>query len=108
MVKSAKESTSILPEDVALLYTQDDVVCVIDKCSKKYLSDKTLTELEDELDGRLFFRANRQYIINIGFVKRFTRCEKVKLLVEMNAGELNYSIIINRENAPAFTKWMDA
>ena len=106
MVKSGLENISLLLENIAMIYTQDKVVYVIERCSKKYLSDKTLTELEEELDGRLFFRANRQYLINIGFVKSFKPCNKVKLQVEMNAGDINHLIIISQETAPAFRKWM--
>ena len=69
MVKFGCEHILIWLENIILLYSQDKVVYVIDQFSKRYLSDKTLTEPEDELDSHTFFRANRQYIINIGFVK---------------------------------------
>jgi two-component system LytT family response regulator len=106
MVKSDCENVSLLLENIVLIYSQDKVVYVIDRFSKIYLSDKTLTELEEELDGNTFFRANRQYIINIGFVKNFKSFEKVKLLVETPIPHINHSIIISQESAPKFRKWM--
>jgi len=54
----------------------------------------------------MFFRANRQYIVNINYVKGFKAYEKVKLLVELTIPELNHCIIISQETAPAFRKWM--
>jgi len=106
MVKFGCEHIPILLENIVLLYTVDKVVFVIDRFSKTYLSDKTLTELEEELDRHTFFRANRQYIINIGFVKSFKPCEKVKLVVETSIPDINHSIIISQETAPKFRKWM--
>ncbi len=79
---------------------------VLDRFSKKYISDKTLTELEEELDENTFFRANRQYIININYIRGFKPFEKVKLSVDLNIPEINHSITISQETAPAFRKWM--
>ncbi|MBS1576922.1 MAG: LytTR family transcriptional regulator, partial [Bacteroidetes bacterium] len=59
-----------------------------------------------ELDDSMFFRANRQYIVNINFVKGFKAYEKVKLLVDLTLQEINHCIIISQETAPAFRKWM--
>jgi DNA-binding LytR/AlgR family response regulator len=106
MVKSGCEHIPILLENIVLLYSNDKVVYVVDGFSKKYLSDKTLTELEEELDRDTFFRANRQYIINIGFIKCFKPCQQVKLQLEINVADLDHSIIISQETAPKFRKWM--
>jgi DNA-binding LytR/AlgR family response regulator len=55
-----------------------------------------------------FFRANRQYIININHVRSFRVYEKVKVKVDMNPTELNdeYFIIISQETVPEFKKWI--
>ena len=96
----------MLLEDIALIYTQNKLVYVIDRFSKKYFSDRTLSELEEELDGTIFFRANRQYIININYVKSFKTFKKVKLLIDISIPEINHSIVISQETAPTFRKWM--
>ena len=106
MVKFGCENIPILPENIVLVYSQDKVVYVIDRFSRIYLSDKTLTDLEEELDSHTFFRANRQYIINIGFIKCFKPFQKVKLVVETCIPDINHSIVISQETAPKFRKWM--
>ncbi len=100
------ENIAVRLEDIALIYTQNKLVYVMDRWSKKYVSDKTLSELEEELDNTIFFRVNRQYIININYVKSFKAHEKVKLLIDITIPEINHSIIISQETAPAFRKWM--
>lgn len=106
LVKKGMENIALRLDDITLFYTENKVVYVIDRFSKKYISDKTLTELEEELDENIFFRANRQYIININYVRCFKPFEKVKLSVDLNIPEINHSITISQETAPAFRKWM--
>jgi DNA-binding LytR/AlgR family response regulator len=106
LVKRGMENIAVRLEDIALIYTQNKLVYVMDRCSKKYVSDKTLSELEEELDNTIFFRVNRQYIININYVKSFKAHEKVKLLIDITIPEINHSIVISQETAPAFRKWM--
>jgi DNA-binding LytR/AlgR family response regulator len=97
----------LLLEDIAAIYTRNKLVYVIDRDHKKYLIDKKLMELEEQLDEDIFFRANRQYIININFVKSFSPFERVKLRVELNITGFEEDVIISQHVAPAFKKWMN-
>jgi DNA-binding LytR/AlgR family response regulator len=106
LVRKGIENISLMLEDIVLFYTENKIVFVIDRFGKKYLSEKNLAELEQELDDEMFFRANRQYIINISFVKGFKTYEKVKLQVDLVMADLNHLIIISQETAPAFRRWM--
>src|SRR5690606_21746300 len=100
------ETISLLLEDVVLFYTENKLVYVVDRSGKKYLSDNNLTELEKSLDSRMFFRANRQYIININFIRGFKAYEKVKLWIDLSLPEISHDIIISQEMAPQFKDWM--
>ncbi len=106
MVRKGIENIPLKLKDVAFFYTENKVVYIMDRLGKKYIGDKNLSELEEELQPDLFFRVNRQYIININFVKGYKAYEKVKLQVDLSLPELNHSIIISQETAPAFKKWM--
>jgi DNA-binding LytR/AlgR family response regulator len=106
VVRKGLEFLALRLEDIVLLYTENKLVYVIDKWGKKYVGDKTLGEMELELDETNFFRANRQYIVNINFIKGFKPFEKVKLLIELSLPELPYEIIVSQENAPHFRQWI--
>jgi DNA-binding LytR/AlgR family response regulator len=106
LVQKGIENILLRMDDIILFYTENKITYVIDRFEKKYLSDYSLTDLERELDGVSFFRANRQYIINVDYVKSFRACDKVKIRVEMNLHVLSHSIIVSQETAPAFRKWM--
>lgn len=106
MVKKGLEFVPLRLADVVLFYTENKIVFVLDKDGGKYLSDKTLGELEDELDPRLFFRANRQYIINFNFIKSYKVFEKLKLQVNLTLASIKRPIIISQETAPQFKRWV--
>ena len=106
VVKKGMENIALRLEDIVLFYTENKIVYVIDRFGKKYLADRNLGELEQSLDDTIFFRANRQYIININFIKGFKSYEKVKLLVDLTLPELNHCIIVSQETAPLFRDWM--
>ena len=106
VVKKGIENISLRLEDVALFYTEDKIAYGIDQWGKKYMVDKNLAELQQELDNFVFFRANRQYIININFVRGYKSYEKVKLMVDLTLPELNHRIIVSQETAPQFREWI--
>jgi DNA-binding LytR/AlgR family response regulator len=106
IVKKGMENISLRLDDVALFYTENKIVYVLDRWGKKYLAEKNLAELEDELDENSFFRANRQYIVNINFIRGFKSYEKVKLVLDLTLPDINHCIIISQEMAPQFREWM--
>lgn len=106
IVKHGAENIALCVADIALLYTQERNVCVIDKFAKRYSLNRNLSEVQEELDEQIFFRANRQHILNINFVRGFRVHETVKLKVDLTLDCLEPTIIISQEVAPYFKKWL--
>jgi len=107
VVKKGYTSVLLKMEDIVLFYTESRIVYVLDKEGKRYLCDQNLAELEILLDDHTFFRANRQYIINIQYIRGYKTLERVKLAVDVNCHETNHSIIVSQETAPYFRKWIN-
>lgn len=105
LVQKGVENILLRMDDIVLFYTENKIVYVIDRFEKKYLIYGHLSEIEQDLDPLAFFRANRQYIIGINFIKSFRAYEKVKIKVDMNP-ESSHWIIISQETAPLFRKWI--
>lgn len=106
VVKKGIENITLPFDDIVLFFTENKVVYVVDKTGKKYLSDKNLSDLEIELDKNKFFRANRQYIVNINYIRSFKPYEKVKLQIDLSTSDINHAIIVSQETAPIFRKWV--
>jgi two-component system LytT family response regulator len=106
LVKKGIEYQTVRVEDIAYFFTEHKLVFLVDKENRKYLAEKNnLGELEEELDRNLFYRANRKFIINANYVRRFKPLERSKISVELVLA-VNEEIIISQENAASFKKWM--
>ncbi|MFL5772837.1 MAG: LytR/AlgR family response regulator transcription factor [Flavisolibacter sp.] len=106
IVKKGTSSISMLLSDIVLFYTEHFVVYVFDNKGNKYLVDKSLNTLEAELDKKMFFRANRQYILNLNYIQGYKIYERVKLLVSLNVGFPEKTILVGQEKAKAFRQWL--
>lgn len=74
---------------------------------EKYLLDQnTLEEVEDLLDPRQFYRANRQCIVNIEAIQSVKPHENQKLTLTLKA-PAKTEVDVSREKAPAFKRWFD-
>ncbi|MBK7966647.1 MAG: response regulator transcription factor [Bacteroidetes bacterium] len=67
----------------------------------------TLEEVEEVLDSKLFFRANRQFIVHIDSINSVKPLENQKLTIRLKEPNHKFEIDISREKAPAFKKWLN-
>lgn len=58
IVRKGNENVVLKTEDIAFIYRDNTIIVAVDKEEKKYLCDKNLSALEEELDHSTFFRAN--------------------------------------------------
>ncbi|WP_337040288.1 LytR/AlgR family response regulator transcription factor [Emticicia sp. 17c] len=105
----AKKGTNyyvIKTNEIAFIYTEARVVFLVDKQGERYITEKNLGELEIELPGRQFFRANRKFIVSIDAIKSFKPSFKGKIALElMHLSRAEVSI--SQENAAQFRKWIE-
>lgn len=74
---------------------------------EKYILDyATLEEIEELLDPRIFYRANRQGIVHTDAIQSVKPHENQKLTLTLKA-PLKIELDISREKAPGFKKWFD-
>ncbi|HEY1023409.1 MAG TPA: LytTR family DNA-binding domain-containing protein [Flavisolibacter sp.] len=106
LVRKGIENITMQLSEIVLFYTENKIVHAVDRNGRKYMVDKNLSDLESELDDTTFFRANRQYILNINFIRSFKPYERVKLWVDLTVPDIDHSIIVSQETAPFFRKWL--
>lgn len=76
---------------------------------EKWIVDiDTLDEAEEVVDPAQFYRANRQFIINIDAIQSVKALENSKLTVRLKEPNQKVEIDISREKAPVFKKWMSS
>jgi DNA-binding LytR/AlgR family response regulator len=106
LVRKGMENIALKTDDIVIIYTEEKLVFAIDKDGKKYIVDQRLADLQNWLDRRIFFRANRQYLVNIAFIRSYRAYEKVKLQVNLTMPGLEHLIIVSQDTAPVFRKWI--
>jgi DNA-binding LytR/AlgR family response regulator len=106
IVRKGNEHIALKVDDIALIYRDNTIVIAIDKEEKKYLCDRNLSALEEDLDDTLFFRANRKYLVNIQYIRSYKTFEKVKLEVQLTLPSNGHHIVVSQETAPLFKKWI--
>ncbi len=106
LVRKGTEFQTVRVEDAGYFYTEHKLIFLVDKENRKYMAETSnLSELEEELDNNLFYRANRKYIINANYIRRFKPLERSKISVELTL-PVDEEIIISQENSASFKKWI--
>ncbi len=94
----------ITSENIAYFYIQNlNVYAVIDKI--EYVLEDTMDEIEKRLPPNLFFRANRQFIIQKKNISNAEIYFNNRLLVHLSI-QSQSEIIISREKVAIFKNWL--
>ena len=106
MVKSGQVIKTIPSEEVAYFLAEEGVVLLVNFEGNRFVINYTLDQLEQQLDEKMFFRANRQIIVNIHAVKEVNPYFKGRLHLSVEP-RLKDDQIISSSKASAFKDWLD-
>ncbi|HEX6191681.1 MAG TPA: LytTR family DNA-binding domain-containing protein [Chitinophagaceae bacterium] len=96
----------VATKDIAC-FVRDNLNYLYTFSGEKYILDySTLEEIEELLDPKLFYRANRQCIVHINAIQSIRPHENQKLTLTLKQ-PLKMEQDVSREKAPAFKKWFD-
>lgn len=92
--------------DIAYFYSNMNINYGILFNGEEAIISQTLEALEQELDPKNFFRANRQYIIHVNSIENVQNYfnGKLKLKIRYSKDE---DIIVSRTKAASFKLWLD-
>jgi two-component system LytT family response regulator len=106
LVKLGDRLVFIFTQQVAYFMAEDKLVFIVTSDNKKYNTDYSLDELENLLSPNDFFRINRQYITHIQSIKNIHHYFNGKLKLNLHP-EPAQEVLISRERAVLFKKWLD-
>jgi two-component system response regulator LytT len=87
-------------------YTANEVVYARTIDDRQYIMDFTMEQLEQQIDPELFFRANRQFIINRGAIIEVDFYFNGRLSVKVSPVPAE-RILISKARVPEFKSWMN-
>lgn len=93
-------------QKMAWFYTANDLVYANTCDDRRYIIEETLERLEEQLDPALFFRANRQFIVNRKAICEVEHYFNGRLLVLMDPPAPE-KVLISKARATQFKNWMN-
>jgi len=106
LVKVGEKLISVVTEDIAYFYTKNGVVYLVTQRNNRYLMDQTLEEIAHDLDPKVFYRLNRQFLVQFKHVAAVSKFAKGKLLIELNPAP-GEQVVVSAEKASDFRSWLD-
>ena len=106
----AKRGNTYIPlniKNIAIFYSVDRLIFAIDFSGKKFIIDKCLTEIEEMVNTKNFFRVNRSAVINSDAIKEFKVIEYGKIVIHLASPEwMKGDIQVSQYTAPYFREWI--
>lgn len=93
--------------EIAYFYSEMKITRAFSKNNMQHVIPNTLDELQEQLDEKLFFRANRQFILNVASIKEVKNYFNGRLKVYLKQDAIS-EIIVSREKSTSFKKWLDS
>lgn len=90
--------------EIAAFHCNNRVTFAYNGCGEKFIVNHALIELEHKLDGSLFFRANRQFLVNRKFIERFSLTKDNDYLLLLRIKKCP-KIIMVAEKFSKFNTW---
>lgn len=107
LVRFADKLVFIQTEDIAYFMAEDKYVFIFTRENKKYPVDHTLDELDSLLDPATFFRLNRRLIAHLSSIQTIHSYFNGKLKLNLQPNPA-IEVIVSRERAAAFKRWLGA
>jgi DNA-binding LytR/AlgR family response regulator len=105
LVRVGKKLLPLRTSEIAYFYSEENICYITSYEPKKFLSNYTLFELEEMLDPKMFFRVNRQYIVNRDMISHLESYVNGQVKLHFK-NDITESTIISREKTPLIKNWL--
>lgn len=106
LVKSGSEIKYISVDNVSYFFSEDGYTHICTTDNHKHIIDYKLDDLEKCVDPNSYFRINRQLFINIDSIKKIESYFNSRYKLQLNP-KFNKDVIVSRDRAMDFRKWLD-
>lgn len=105
MIKLGQSIRVVEAAEIAYFFTEERSTFLVDFSGVRLLTDFTLDEVNSLLDPSMFFRINRQFILNIKSIQKMFTHSKSRVKVLLNpASEME--TIVSAERSADFKLWL--
>jgi DNA-binding LytR/AlgR family response regulator len=107
LVKIGDHYKSIPVSTVNCFYINGRCTFLFTGAAKNYPLDYSLDKIEQMVDSKLFFRINRDFIINFYAITDMIACSSSRLKIILAGWTEKEETVVSRERVADFKKWMD-
>lgn len=105
IVRKGLDFVPLSVAEIAYCFSEHKVTFARDFGGETYIVDPSLTELEGILGDSLFFRANRQFLVRKNAIKKYKSVDQSKIELDLMPPP-GKPVVIGKENASVFRKWI--
>jgi len=91
--------------DIAYFYTEEKINFLCTHADTRMPIDQNLDELEEILNPKIFFRINRQFIINIAAIEKMLTWSKSRVKIILKPAS-EHETIVSTERSSHFKDWL--
>ena len=106
VIRFGEQMRTITSSDIAYVYTLQKGVFATTNEGRSYALDKSLEQMEQELDPHYFFRINRQFIIHIDSIGKMQIVSKSRVKIDLTPPFQEGDVIVSTEKSPIFKAWL--
>ena len=108
LIKIGEHYKSVPTSDISCFYSLERSVFLFTNTGKSYPVDYSLDKIEQLVDSKLFFRVNRNFIVNCYAIQDMIAYSSNRIKIILANRREKEEIIVSRERVSDFLKaWMD-
>lgn len=107
LIKIGEHYRSIPTSKINCFYINERCNFLLVDTGKNYPVDYSLDKIEQLVDAKLFFRINRNYIINFSAIKDIVAYSSNRLKITLISWDGDNELLVSRERVLKFKEWMD-
>ena len=107
LIKVGEHYKSITDKEIACFYILERAVFLRTTLDKDYTIDYSLDNLQKMINPDIFFRINRNCIININQINDILNYSSSRLIIKLNSNRPIYDLIVSKDKVREFKKWID-
>lgn len=106
LIRFGEHIKTISTDTIAYFYSENKATFARTFDARTYPMDYNLDTLEEMLEPEVFFRVNRQYLINIASIEEMKTYSKARVIVTLNP-PVKEPPVVSTERAADFKSWLN-
>jgi DNA-binding LytR/AlgR family response regulator len=105
LIKRGQQLSYLKTDDTAYCFADGKLCFAVDFNNNKYLLENNLTQLEEQLQPKKFYRINRQLMVNIDAITKVHTWIGGRLKLEISPSA-NLDTMVSRDRVNGFKEWL--